>query len=94
MVDKAVALILRGQRYVAPDKYLNLPLAFDRARRHYNKARVDGVPEKRLSVLRQYIGEIEALLKQGKEEMAAEQAAAQAQAAPPAQGAPTPEEPQ
>ena len=94
VVDKAVALILRGQRYVAPDKYLNLPLAFDRARRHYNKARVDGVPEKRLSVLRQYIGEIEALLQQGKEEMAAEQAAAQAQAAPPAQGAPTPEEPQ
>ena len=89
VVDKAVAMILRGQRYVAPDKYLNLPMAFDRSRRHYNKARVDGVPEKRLVVLRQYIGEIEALLQQGKQELEAQQAAAAAQA----QGAPPPGQP-
>lgn len=97
VVDKAVALILRGQRYVTPDKYLNLPLAFDRARRHYNKARVDGVPEKRLSVLRQYIAEIEALLQQGKQELEAEQAtaaAAQQAQAPAPQGQPPMEEPQ
>lgn len=88
VVDKAVAMILRGSKYVAPDKYLNLPMAFDRARRHYNKARVEGVPEKRLVVLRQYIGEIEALLQQGKQELEAEQANAQAQAAQAQQGAP------
>ena len=95
VVDKAVALILRGQRYVAPDKYLNLPMAFDRARRHYNKARVDGVPEKRLVVLRQYIGEIEALLQQGKQELEAQQnAAAQQAQAQQGPGQPPMEEPQ
>lgn len=80
VVDKAVALILRGDRYVTPDKYLNLPMAFDRARRHYNKARVEGVPERRLSVLRQYIGEIEALIKQAEDEQRDQQMAAQAMA--------------
>jgi hypothetical protein len=95
VVDKAVALILRGQRYVAPDKYLNLPMAFDRARRHYNKARVDGVPEKRLVVLRQYIGEIEALLQQGKQELEAQQnAAAQQAQTQQGPGQPPMEEPQ
>jgi hypothetical protein len=98
VVDKAVAMILRGQKYVSPDKYLNLPLAFDRARRHYNKARVDGVAEKRLTVLRQYLSEIEALLQQGKQELEAQQAAAQAQASAPQPGAAPPgappEEPQ
>lgn len=99
VVDKAVGMILRGQKYVSPDKYLNLPLAFDRARRHYNKARIDGVPEKRLVVLRQYLAEVEALLSQAKQEMESQQqatAAAQAGAVPegaPPTGAPT-EEPQ
>jgi len=91
VVDKAVAMILRGQRYVSPDKYMNMPLAFDRARRHYNKARVEGVPEKRLTVLRQYLEEIESLLQQAKQDVQDEQMAQQA-AAQGAQGMPPPQE--
>jgi hypothetical protein len=70
---------------------MNMPLAFDRARRHYNKARVEGVPEKRLTVLRQYLEEIESLLQQAKQDVQDEQMAQQA-AAQGAQGMPPPQE--
>ena len=97
IVDKTCALILRGEPYPDPDKRLLLDVAYDRARRHYNKARVDGVPEERVAELNEYLNKIEALIAQ----MQAEQADAQAQqmaqqqqaAAPPPGAAPQPEEP-
>lgn len=82
VIDKTVSLILRGEKYPDPDKRLNLVSAYDRARKHYNKARVDGVPQKRLNALDNYLNKIEGLLMQAKDEAAAEQqAAAQAQMA-------------
>ena len=97
IVDKTCALILRGEPYPDPDKRLLLDVAYDRARRHYNKARVDGVPEERVAELNEYLNKIEALIAQ----MQAEQVDAQAQqmaqqqqaAAPPPGAAPQPEEP-
>jgi hypothetical protein len=97
IVDKTCALILRGEPYPDPDKRLLLDVAYDRARRHYNKARVDGVPDDRVAELNEYLNKIEALIAQ----MQAEQAEAQAQqmaqqqgaGAPPPEAAPPPEEP-
>lgn len=89
IVDKTCALILRGEPYPDPDKRLLLDVAYDRARRHYNKARVDGVPEDRVAELNEYLNKIEALIAQ----MQAEQQAAQAAAQQPPAGAPAPEAP-
>lgn len=98
VVDKTCSLILRGLPYPDPDKRLLLDVAYDRARKHYNKARVDGVPEERIAALDDYLSKIEALIAQMQAE--AQEAQAQAQAAaqpppaeqPPAPQAPAPEE--
>lgn len=96
VVDKAVSLILRGEDYPDPDKRLDLAVAYDRARKHYNKARVDGVAEDRLIALDDYVTKIEALIEQARQEQqaaaaAAQQAQQEQQAAPPPQEAPAPE---
>lgn len=94
VVDKAVSLILRGEPYPDPDKRLDLAVAYDRARKHYNKARVDGVSEERIEALDDYVTKIEALIEQARMEAAEQQAAAAQQAAPaPAEEAPPAEEP-
>lgn len=100
VVDKTVSLILRGEPYPDPDKRLKLDLAYDRARKHYNKARVDGVAEERIMALDDYIVKIEGLLEQQRQEAADEQArqaaaaqAQQPQEAPQAQPAPAMEAP-
>lgn len=80
VVDKAVSLILRGEPYPDPDKRLKLDLAYDRARKHYNKARVDGIAEERIEALDDYINKIEGLLAQAQADMAEQQAMAAAAA--------------
>jgi len=90
IVDKTVSLILRGQDYPDPDRRMNLPMAYDRTRKHYLKARIDGVPDKRLNVLDDYLTKIEQLLAAAQAE---QQAAQQPPPAPPGQEAPPQEQP-
>lgn len=82
VIDKTVSLILRGEPYPDPDKRLLLDFAYDRVRKHYNKARVDGAPEDRIAALDDYLTKIEGLLEQARQEAAEQQAAAQAAQAP------------
>ena len=94
VVDKACSLILRGLDYPDPDKRLLLDVAYDRARKHYNKARVDGVPEERIAALDEYLSKIEALIAQMQAEAREAQAEAQAAAQPPqAEQPPAPQGP-
>jgi hypothetical protein len=94
VVDKACSLILRGLDYPDPDKRLLLDVAYDRARKHYNKARVDGVPEERIAALDDYLSKIEALIAQMQAEAREAQAEAQAAAQPPqAEQPPAPQGP-
>lgn len=71
--------ILSEQRYTPPEPYLPLQLALVKARDAYNLARVDGIEDGRLDMLRQWIDDVEAMMP------------APVQAAPP--GPPAPEMP-
>jgi hypothetical protein len=93
VIDKTVSLILRGKPYPDPDKRLKLDLAYDRARKFYNKARVDGVADERIAALDDYINKIESLLMQAQAEQQEQQAQAAAAQQPPQQEAPQAEAP-
>ena len=82
VVDKTCSLILRDMPYPDPDKRLKLDVAYDRARKHYNKARVDGVSDDRIAALDEYLNKIEGLIAQMQAEAQEQQAQAQAQQAP------------
>lgn len=87
VIDKTCSLILRDMPYPDPDRRLKLDVSYDRARKHYNKARVDGVAEDRIAALDEYLNKIETLIAnmQAEEQDKAlqAQAAAQAQQQPP-----------
>ena len=83
VVDKTCSLILRDMPYPDPDKRLKLDVAYDRARKHYNKARVDGVSDDRIAALDEYLNKIEGLIAQMQAEAQEQQAQAQAAQAPP-----------
>lgn len=83
VVDKTCSLILRDMPYPDPDKRLKLDVAYDRARKHYNKARVDGVSDDRIAALDEYLNKIEGLIAQMQAEAQEQQAQAQAEQAPP-----------
>lgn len=78
MVDKTVSLILRGKDYPDPDRRMNLPLAYDRTRKHYLKARIDGVPDEKVQALDEYLTKIEQLLTAAQAEQQEQQAQAAA----------------
>jgi hypothetical protein len=78
----AVEVAIEDGKFVSPEPLQDLALSKELARKAYNRARVDGVPDERLELVRRYITSIERLQKKA-EQAEQEAAAAMAPPAPP-----------
>ncbi len=77
----SIEVAIEDGKFVPPEPLQDLVLSKELARKAYNRARVDGVPEDRLELVRKYITSIDRLMQKAKDAaMEAEQAAAQAAA--------------
>lgn len=61
-IQLMIEQIIEEGNYVKPDKYMNLQLAMQQGTYQLNKAEVDGVPEERLELLRNWLDEVADLL--------------------------------
>ena len=63
LLDKLIDSIIDKNRYEPPEPYMNLELGVQRFQQAYNLAKLEGVPEARLELLRRWIAKAAALLK-------------------------------
>lgn len=58
----AFEVMVEDGKFVPPEPFLNLQLAADLMRRSYIRATIDGVPEKRLELVRKYLKQVQRLM--------------------------------
>lgn len=79
----AIEVAIEDGKFVSPEPLQDLALSKELARKAYNRARVDGVPDERLELVRKYITSIERLQQKAVDaEKKAQQEAAAAMAPP------------
>ena len=66
LIDKIIDDMIDKGNYTAPEPYLNLELAIERVQQSYNLGKLEGVPERRLELLRRWIAQAVSLSDQAK----------------------------
>jgi hypothetical protein len=67
LIDELIERMLERGEYLPPDSFMDLNLAMAKVTMAYNRARLDGVEEERLELLRTFLGQTEDLLKKAAE---------------------------
>ena len=57
LIDKIIDDMVDGNKYTPPEPYLNLELGIERVQQSYNLGKIEGVPEKKLELLRRWIAQ-------------------------------------
>ena len=58
LCEKALAEMVEDNKYTHPEMYMNLKLALQVSVATYNQLQVDGCPDERLELVRQWVGEL------------------------------------
>jgi hypothetical protein len=62
LCEKSLAEMVEDNKYTHPEKYMNLKLTLAVSLATYNQLRVDGCPEERLKLVRNWLDEVMTLL--------------------------------
>tara|TARA_Y100001963_G_C6695248_1_gene406646 strand:+ start:186 stop:830 length:645 start_codon:yes stop_codon:yes gene_type:complete len=92
-IEMVIESMIEKGEYISPEPFSNLAFALKKVNQAYIRAKLDGVPEERLDLMRRYVAECQSLISNAEmaaqqQQMAMMQAQANVQAAAQQQAAP------